>query len=307
MKPIKRKPSRNAQLFQQSRRAIDRTLGVWDRIDPFQRRVLLKQMGSPRSLYKYRALPAVDDTLGRQRLEEFMVENRLWLGTVSGFNDPFEGKADYVVRERGPALRRALEHKYVELGFNSQAAKAKVDSADVADPTRIENRARAGNRTVLDAIGVCALSTNASSPLMWAHYARNHTGICVQLRPVMDLAALLAHPVECSDTYPVLDTILEPTGSGSVVPIMRKSTDWAYEEEWRIVAQDEPNSHRAFAPAAMGAVILGMRISDADKAYVLSLMDERQRRYGMRPIVYRATGAKQRYRVEIRRLREAGR
>jgi len=303
MKRVKRGPSRNAGLFQQSKRGVDRTLGVWERIAPFQRRVLLKKMGMPRSLYKYRAIPAVDDTLGRARLEDFLLENRLWLGTVAGFNDPFEGRADYVVHERGVNLRQALERKYRELGFNSQDARSKVDSADVADPTRIEDRARAGNLVVLESIGVCALGTNPSSPLMWAHYAHNHTGLCVQLRPVMDLAALIAHPVEYSDTYPVLSDVLKPVKSRDVLPILRKSTHWAYEEEWRIVAQEEPNSHRAFAPAAMGAVILGMRITDADKAYVLSLMDERRQRYGMRPMVYQAIAAKQRYRLEIRRLR----
>lgn len=302
MKLTRRKPSRNAQLFEKSRQAVDRSLAVWDRIDPFQRRVLLKKMGMRRSLYKYRAIPTPDDTVGRQRLEDFLVDNRLWLGAVSGFNDPFEGQADYVVHERGADLRRALERKYVELGFTSQAAKAKVDSADVADPVRIEQRARAANLTVLGEMGVCALGTNPSSPLMWAHYAYNHTGICVQLRPVMDLGALLAEEVEYSDTYPVLDDILKPGESRNVLPIMRKSSDWAYEKEWRIVAQEEPNSYRAFAPRALSAVILGMRISDPDKTYVLGLMDERERRYGVRPVLYQAAPARQRYRVEIRRL-----
>lgn len=303
MKLTRRKPSRNAELFAKSHQAMDRMWAVWDRVDAFERRVLLKQMGVPRSLYKYRAIPMPADTVGRRHLEDFLVDNRLWLGTVAGFNDPFEGPADYVVHERGAELRRALERKYVDLGFVSQAAKAKVNSADVADPTRLEQKARAGNLTVLGDIGVYALGTNPSSPLMWAHYAHNHTGICVQLRPVMDLRALLAQPVEYSDIYPVLDDLLKPGESRNVLPIMRKSSDWAYEEEWRIVAHDEPNSYRAFAPQAMGAVILGMRVRDHDRAYVLGLMDERERRYGVRPVLYEAAPARQRYRVEIRRLK----
>ena len=261
-------------------------------------------MGMPRSLYKYRTVPKPEETLGRRHLEDLLLDNRLWLGTVFGFNDPFEGQADYVVHERGTDLRHALERKYRELGFTSQGAREMVNTEDVADPTRIERKARAGNRTVLQSIGICALGTNPSSPLMWAHYAHNHTGICVQLRPVMDLWALLAHPVEYSDTYPVLDDILQPTESRNTLPIMRKSSDWAYEEEWRIVGQDQPNTHRSFAPAALGAVILGMRISEADKAYVLGLMDERLRRYGVRPIIYQAGAARHQYRVDIRRLND---
>lgn len=303
MKSMKRGPSRAGLLHQQSSQGLAQTLALWQRQRPFQQRVLLKKMGMPRSLYKYRAIPTADNLVGRARLEDFVLNNRLWLGTVSAFNDPFEGRADYVVPYRGAELRQALERKFRELGFSNQDAKLKVNSADVADPTRIEERARQGNLRLLETVGVCALGTNATSPLLWAHYAHDHTGICVQLRPVMDLAALIAHPVEYSNTYPILSDVLEPAESRQVLPIMRKSSDWAYEEEWRIVALDEPNTHRPFAPQAMAAVILGMRISAADKAYVLAMMDERERRYGARPIVYAAMAAKRRYRVEIRRLR----
>lgn len=303
MKDMRRGLSRNAFLYQQSSEGLQQSLVLWNRRSLFQKRVLLRQMGMPSRLYKYRAIPPADDTMGRARLEDFLVNNRLWLGTVSAFNDPFEGRADYVVPYRGAELRHALERKYRELGFGSQDAKLKVDSGDVANPKRMEERARQGNMRLLETVGVCALGTNATSPLLWSHYAQEHSGICVQLRPVMDLEALIAHPVEYNDTYPILSDMLEPPEARKTLPIMRKSTAWEYEKEWRIVALDAPNTHRAFAPDAMGAVILGMRISDADKAYVLALMDERQRRYSVRPTVYVATAAKLRYRVEIRRLR----
>jgi glycerol-3-phosphate dehydrogenase len=118
----------------------------------------------------------------------------------------------------------------------------------------------------------------------------------------MDFDALIAHQVEYSDVYPVLNDLLEPAEARKTLSIMRKAKVWAYENEWRIVALGKPNTYRSFAPEAMAAVILGMRISEADKAYVLDLMDQRERRYGVRPVVYVATAAKQQYRIEIRRL-----
>lgn len=303
MKPIRRRPSRTALLYQQSQQSVARLLSTWDRLIPFDQRVLLARMGMPRSLYKYRAIPDAKDTEGRGNLEDFLVNNRLWLAKVRSFNDPFEGSADYDVPYRGEALRAAMERKYRELGFSSQAAKAKVDSADVADPSRLVNKSRRANRAVLEQVGVCALGTNPSSPLLWAHYAHDHKGICVQLRPVKDLAALIAHPVEYSDDYPLITDMFEPPERRQVLPIMRKSKDWAYEEEWRIVALDSPNTHRAFAPEAMSAVILGIRIDERDKAYVIQMMDERERRYGVRPILYQAEADKHHYRIVVRRLR----
>ena len=66
-------------------------------LDAFQKRVMLRRMGIPPSLYKYQGIPPSSDPTGRRRLEELLVENKLWLATASSFNDPFEGRVDYVV------------------------------------------------------------------------------------------------------------------------------------------------------------------------------------------------------------------
>jgi len=263
----------------------------------------MRKMGLPRSLYKYRAVPGGADAEGRGHLEDLLLNNRLWLSTVKAFNDPFEGRADYEVPYRGAELRRALERKYRELGYSSQGAKAMIDTKDVADPARWVAKSRWANDAILERVGVCALGTNPSSPLLWAHYAQNHEGFCVQFRPAKDLRALIAHPVEYSDDYPVITDMFEPAESRRLLPIMRKSRDWAYEEEWRIVGLDLANTHRPFAPEAFEAIILGMRIKPDDRAYLLSLMDERQRRYRLRPIIYQAEPDGRHYRIVVKRLR----
>ncbi|MGN6320333.1 MAG: hypothetical protein ACTHNE_01285 [Dyella sp.] len=84
--------------------------------------------------------------------------------------------------------------------------------------------------------------------------------------------------------------------------MLRKSPDWAYEEEWRLVSQGRASFYQSFSPVAMGAVILGMCISDADRAYVPDLMDQRERRYDVRPVIYQAERHPRRYRIRFKRL-----
>jgi hypothetical protein len=288
---------------QQSVNRFNRSLEEWEALSSFQRRVMRHQMGLPRSLYKYRSIPPVIDTINRARFEDLVLHSQLWMASVSTFNDPFEGQATYEIPYKGAELRRKWERKFQEMGFSSAAAKAMVKSEDVAHPERLVERAHHARQRLLDRMGMCALSANPSSPLLWAHYAQSHTGLAIQLNPDMDLKALLAHRVEYSDEYPVLSDLLEPATQRNVLPMLRKSPDWTYEQEWRLVFQGKANFYQPVSPGAVGAVILGMRISDADRVYVLDLMDQRERRYGFRPVVYQAERHPRRYRIIVKRLR----
>jgi Protein of unknown function (DUF2971) len=302
-KPIKRRPSEAAIKLQQSTRRLDQKLQAWDALSPFERRVMRYKMGLPRALYKYRPIPLEGDHVRRKQFEDLVLDNQLWLSTVSSFNDPFEGHAAYDVPYTGTELRRQLERKYRELGYSSTAAKSMVRSDDVAHPERLSARAQQALERTLGKIGINSLAATPFSPLLWAHYADSHKGLSVQLRPHVDLKVLRPHRVEYSDEYPILTDILKPAAQRDVLPMLRKSSDWKYEEEWRLVSEGRANFYQRFAPEAMGAVIFGIRISDVDRAYVLGLMDERERRYGMRPAVYQAKLHPRRYRIMVSRLR----
>lgn len=73
-----------------------------------------------------------------------------------------------------------------------------VKSDEVAHPERLIARAIHALQTTVAKMGMCALSANPSSPLLWAHYAQSHTGLCVQLQPHQDMNT--APPILCSRT-----------------------------------------------------------------------------------------------------------
>jgi hypothetical protein len=218
---------------------------------------------SPPCFYKFRSIPESKDVQGRKWLEDFLLHNKLWLAAPSTFNDPFDGRSAYDLTLRGPELRKELENLLRRQGMKSQEARKQVRSKVVANPEWFRQQREQHLNLIRDHVGVCSLSTNPRSPLLWAHYAQDHKGICVQLRPWMDPAAMQAHQVEYQDEYPVMRDFERPdTGHNPMIPFLRKSTDWAYEEEWRIVATEEPNTLRSFNARGLTGVIFGLRTTD---------------------------------------------
>lgn len=258
--------------------------------------------GSPFHFYKFRSIPGGNNTQGRVRLEDLLLHNKLWLAAPSTFNDPFDGRSAYDLTLRGPKLRQELERLLRRQGMKSAEARQRVRTDVVANPEWFRKQREHHLNLIRDHLGVCALSANPRSPLLWVHYAQDHKGLCVQLRPWVDPEALVAHQVEYRDKYPVMrDFSRAANGHDAMLPFLRKSTDWAYEEEWRIVEPDRPHTCRLFNARAMTGVIFGLRTTEVDRAYVRELMEERQRRYGVKPTLYQAVAAERAYRVAIRR------
>ncbi len=84
--------------------------------------------------------------------------------------------------------------------------------------------------------GVCCLSEICDDILMWSHYAAQHTGVCIGIRPDR-IAGKLFRPVEYSDVVPLLDAWEYIRGDGDkfLKLGLTKASHWSYEKEWRTV------------------------------------------------------------------------
>jgi hypothetical protein len=256
----------------------------------------------PRHLYKFRAIPTDPD--GRHKLEALLLDNTLWIADPESFNDPFDGKCGYELTLRGAALRAAIEQMMLRQGMTNADIRRNqriIDDA-VNNPRDLEMKLAQNMDTIRKQLGVCSLSATPRNPLLWTHYARDHKGICVQFRLAADIDALPAIRVIYQDEYPVLrDLDRDDILHRAMLPFLRKSTDWEYEKEWRIVTPDGSSTLRTFTPGALSGVVFGMRMSDDDRAYIRSLMDQREARYGHRPTLYEAKPAVRAYSVFIRK------
>jgi hypothetical protein len=134
---------------------------------------------SPPCFYKFRSIPASDDVQGRAWLEDLLLNNQLWLAAPSTFNDPFDGRSAYDLTLRGLELRKELERLLRRQGMKSQEARKHVPSSLITNPEWFRQQRERHLNLIRNHVGVCSLSTNPRIPLLWAHYAEDHKGICV--------------------------------------------------------------------------------------------------------------------------------
>lgn len=126
--------------------------------------------------------------------------------------------------------------------------------------------------------------------LMWSHYADEHKGLVFKIKCIEQRESLLcaALKVNYSDKYPSFGTIdnwIEFISSGQFSDLNKsynelittKSTDWKYENEWRMIFPRVEDSGKAsvllnFHPEEIEAIFLGCRMSDKDKSLLLGLV-----------------------------------
>jgi hypothetical protein len=141
--------------------------------------------------------------------------------------------------------------------------------------------ANAEIRRVMADTSVFCLSETHDNLLMWSHYAQNHTGAVIEFRvlPEVDSPTLAAKPVRYSTQLPRLIFAgladFERLCHEMVEVItLTKSDVWAYEKEWRIVSglRDKTKSYEILPchPEEIGAVYIGCKMTDPDKAVSLS-------------------------------------
>lgn len=88
----------------------------------------------------------------------------------------------------------------------------------------------------VNTLGFVSFSDNWKSPLMWGHYAENHTGVCLGI----DVPDNRAWEVNYQEER--LEVLLEMSPLDAAVDedlikqvVTTKFKDWAYEREWRYI------------------------------------------------------------------------
>lgn len=88
----------------------------------------------------------------------------------------------------------------------------------------------------VDTLGFVSFSDNWKSPLMWGHYAKNHTGVCLGIE-VPD-----QRPMKVSYEANRLEVLLEMSPLEAALDeyvvkqvVTTKFKEWEYEHEWRYV------------------------------------------------------------------------
>lgn len=146
--------------------------------------------------------------------------------------------------------------------------------------------------------GLFCLTENPKNILMWSHYASNHEGMALQFKVSNDIRSMLyALKIHYSKEYPKwsvtdYDNMVEEI-------LLRKSTDWAYEEEWRILRIGGKGTFQPFKPETLSGVIFGCRVDEGFKKDVLAILEERRSIYKCEVKTYSAEMHKSSYRINV--------
>ncbi len=178
----------------------------------------------PKLLFKYKS---VEYSLDLQRLLDGLKNNYLYLPTVRKLNDSLEGKGTHFILNDSSVFESEKANEY----------------------------------------RILSLSATCFSPVMWAHYADNRKGICLGFYRGNRLDCRNKSVFQCAEkvVYENSRKVFSCDEKSAVCDdLLHKRTDWAYEQEWRIIrdadyCMKEPD-HFIYDEEDLACIILGEKV-----------------------------------------------
>lgn len=125
--------------------------------------------------------------------------------------------------------------------------------------------------------GVLCLTSSPDNLLMWSHYGKSHTGLCVGL----DISILVElevfstfGPVHYTNIYPNISP-QEYDLNGVYKQLFYKSLDWSYENEYRVVLRGGAGKTIPFPTEMITEIFMGTSISKTNKNLIKELRNNK--------------------------------
>ncbi len=309
-------------------------------LSPLRRRIIMRKMRAdkklplPRLLYRFQSLRRTvnrkpDDPVfladSIERLRIPIVHSLLALRSPTEFNDPFDMCARFEIGGTDHDKRVRYRGMFETFNPNGKLSEREAWVAEMLkkSPDELLPRIEKSHRDIVRQFGVTCFvggdkfartaPTPPDSPtreypardiLMWSHYGAEHSGVCLQFDPSLDVR-VLTHAVTVDycddDDYPTIDWIVDFHG-GIGRAILRKHARWRYEHEHRISIPDTAGKYLPFRAGALCGIILGCRADAEVEAAVVELLTERAALKLPTVRLYRATQNRARYELDIRRV-----
>lgn len=215
-----------------------------------------------------------------QHLLGSLAKNTIWLSSSDRFNDIFDCKfkEDHFNEEQLYELIAIDSHRENNTG---EKMPLHIISQDPKTDDLQEHINKQFNqiKSFIEGIGVMSMSEIPDSLLLWAHYAANHTGVCLEYE-VTDNCGGYLMPVTYSTQYPVLsiyDFGVNVTKSVDSI-LTTKSMEWAYEKEWRYTKFGSANQE-AKPPFNLKSIIFGAKLSTEHEKTIRAIVGKSDVRF----------------------------
>jgi len=127
-------------------------------------------------LYKYRPLIGEDESHINEHTLKILEKGELFFSKPSQFNDPFDTKINLDINVTEPELRAYYSRLLTQQGEPLNRLDAIIDKVNSGE---INLEEIALKNTQPDYFNIFCLSKDEKNILMWSHYAKDHTGICI--------------------------------------------------------------------------------------------------------------------------------
>lgn len=216
----------------------------------------IQQGERPRYLYRYCSLD--------ERLLLSLSESYLWFSNLLDFNDPYEGKMSH------PEMYSDLDiWNFANYRFSHPQSVKPLVNASHEERVNMLNEA---TRAMLNETRVCCFSEVPDNILMWSHYAKSHTGVCLKFDLTIPCDTFdFPLKVIYQEHYMICD-IFQNVEEKIQQLIQTKSDLWSYEQEVRIVKIHETANKIQFPNDALVGVIFGCRTDHAEKRLLMNLL-----------------------------------
>lgn len=207
----------------------------------------------PEKIYKYQ--PATIQSLINLKSQS------IYFNSASKFNDPFDCNIKLKVKDLNEKDIKELKNYFLK-DIENESWKKKLDSYSSLEFLKIANNV-IDERINIDykKFGISCFSEKNDNQLMWSHYSSSGKGFCLEFDTKKEPFQKL-FPVEYVDTLPFLDSV-EMINSTEPYLLRKslclKSSDWAYEKEWRCF-HNETNKSYVYEPSALTGVYFGSEI-----------------------------------------------
>jgi hypothetical protein len=228
-------------------------------------------------LYKYLNLDTDERTTYQEklaRLESLLLRGQCYFSKPGGFNDPDEFRFYVPPPTDMNALFAAMcrnRPNYTRAEFDQWVNGIPHDAWNMACEPLSE---------YLKDVGVFCLSRLCDSFPMWAHYAREHSGVCVGIDEdaFPGAAGFCGHGKVMYEKVPPTIQVIEFFGQDKTEVLRKvfftKHKSWGYEKENRFLILDGGNLV-TLPSTAIKRLMLGMKMSAPKEQAVLQIAAQR--------------------------------
>ena len=182
----------------------------------------LPQLKGTHRLFRFVSIP---NNVGRESLIQDITQNRITLSNPKNFNDPMD-----------PILREWLKMQIRDTKFNEDAKTFKL-LKNALTHLRICSLSGYKESQWHDRLTTSECQKQVYNPLMWAHYANSHKGICIEYEITPECLVRHNNDNELLRLSPCAYREHKPMSDGITLDnaLMAKASCWSYEEEARLI------------------------------------------------------------------------